>query len=116
VFDDVRFSPLSMTTLCRAIRAVLRAPVEGVFNLGAYDGMSKADFAFAFAQGLDLSTVCMERTTTDRVDFLTTYRPKDMRMDSTSFETAFDMRLPLLAQELQLTCEEYRRETAPARA
>jgi dTDP-4-dehydrorhamnose reductase len=90
--------------------------VEGVFNLGAYDGMSKADFAFAFAQGLDLSTVCMERTTTDRVDFLTTYRPKDMRMDSTSFETAFDMRLPLLAQELQLTCEEYRRETAPARA
>jgi dTDP-4-dehydrorhamnose reductase len=116
VFDDVRFSPLSMTTLCRAISAVLRAPAAGVFNLGAADGMSKADFAFAFAQALDLPTACMERTTTDLVDFLTTYRPKDMRMDNTAFEAAFNMRLPLLAQELQLSCEEYRREPAPARA
>jgi len=116
VFDDVRFSPLSMTTLCRAISAVLRAPAVGVFNLGAADGMSKADFAFAFAQALDLPTACMERTTTDRVDFLMTYRPKDMRMNSTAFESTFDMRLPLLAQELQLTCEEYRRESTPARA
>lgn len=115
VFDDVRFSPLSMSTLCRAIGAVLRAPAAGVFNLGAADAMSKADFAVAFAQALDLPTACMERTTTERVDFLKTYRPKDMRMDSTAFESAFDMRLPLLAQELQLTCEEYRREMPPAR-
>lgn len=114
VFDDLRFSPLSMTTLCGAISAVLRAPVEGIFNLGAADGMSKADFAYAFAQALDLPTANMERTTTDQVDFLTTYRPKDMRMDSTAFEAAFDMRLPLLAQELQLTCEEYRHEPSPA--
>ena len=116
VFDDVRFSPLSMTTLSHAISAVLRAPAEGVFNLGAADGMSKADFACAFAEALDLPTACIERTTTDQVDFLTTYRPKDMRMDSTAFETAFDIRLPLLAQELKLICEEYRRESAPARA
>jgi dTDP-4-dehydrorhamnose reductase len=105
-----------MTTLCRAISAVLRAPVEGVFNLGAADGMTKADFAFAFAQALDLATDCMERTTTDQVDFLKTYRPKDMRMDSSAFESAFDMRLPPLVQELQLTCEEYKREQAPAHA
>jgi dTDP-4-dehydrorhamnose reductase len=116
VFEDVRFSPLSMTTLCRAICTVLHAPVDGVFNLGSADGMSKADFAFAFAQALDLSTGCMERTTTDRVGFLKTYRPKDMRMDSTAFEASFNMRLPSLAQEIQLTCEEYRREPAPARA
>ncbi|WP_254961767.1 SDR family oxidoreductase [Cyanobium sp. BA5m-10] len=115
VFDDLRFSPLSMSTLGRAISAVIRAPAAGVFNLGSADGMSKADFAFAFAQALDLPTASMERTTTDRVDFLKTYRPKDMRMDSTAFEVAFDMRLPLLAQELQLTCEEYRREPSPAR-
>jgi dTDP-4-dehydrorhamnose reductase len=113
VFADVHFSPLSMSTLCRAIITVLRAPVEGVFNLGAADGMSKADFAFAFAEELDLSTACMECTTTNQVDFIKTYRPKDMRMDSTAFECAFKMRLPQLAQELQLTCEEYRRVQAP---
>lgn len=116
VFADVHFSPLSMSTLCRAICTVLRAPVEGVFNLGAADGMSKADFAFAIAEAFDLPTACMERTTSDRVDFIKTYRPKDMRMDSTAFECAFNMSLPLLAQELQLTCEEYRREQAPTHA
>ena len=113
VFDDLCFSPLSMSTLCGAISAVLSSPVEGVFNLGTKDGMSKADFAFAFAQALDLPTASMERTTTNQVDFLKTYRPKDMRMDSQSFESAFNIDLPFLAQELQLTCEEYRRETAP---
>ena len=113
VFDDLYFSPLSMTTLCRAISTVLSSPVKGVFNLGAKDGMSKADFAFAFAQALDLPTASMERTTTNQVDFLKTYRPKDMRMDSQAFESAFNLDLPFLAQELQLTCEEYRRETAP---
>lgn len=116
VFDDVRFSPLSMSTLCCAISSVLRSPAAGVFNLGAADGMSKADFAYAFAQLLDLPTACLERTTTDRVDFLETYRPKDMRMDSTAFESTFNMLLPLLAQELQFICEEYRRETAQSRA
>jgi len=116
VFDDLCFSPLSMTTLCGAISSVLRSPMQGVFNLGAKDGMSKADFAFAFAEALDLPTSGMERTTTDQVDFLKTYRPKDMRMDSQAFESAFDLHLPLLAQELQLTCEEYRRETAPTLA
>lgn len=116
VFSDVQFSPLSMSTLCRAIVNVLSSPVEGVFNLGAADGMSKADFAFAFAEALDLSTTCMECTTTNQVDFIKTYRPKDMRMDSTAFECAFNMRLPLLAQELQLTCEEYRRVQAPTHA
>jgi dTDP-4-dehydrorhamnose reductase len=105
-----------MSTLCSAIDAVLRTPVGGVFNLGARDGMSKADFAFFFAQALDLSTACMERTTTDRVDFLKTYRPKDMRMDSTAFEAAFNMRLPLLSHELKLTCDDYQREPTRASA
>jgi dTDP-4-dehydrorhamnose reductase len=114
VFDDVHFSPLSMATIGRAVGAVLRAPVPGVYNLGAADGMSKADFAFAFARASGLPSSGLERTTTDRVDYLETYRPKDMRMDSTAFEAAFDLRLPSLADELQLTCEECRRE--PARA
>ena len=110
VFNDLQFSPLSMTTLSRAIIAVLKAPVKGVFNLGSSDGMSKAAFAFAFAKALSLPTSRMEITSTDKVDFLKTYRPKDMRMECASFQSSFDMRLPPLTQELQLTSEEYQRE------
>jgi len=116
VFDDVRFSPLSMATLCHVVCVVLRSPAQGVFNLGSADGMSKADFAFAFAHALNLPTAGMERTTTEQVDFLKTYRPKDMRMDITAFESAFDVRLPLLTEELHLTCEEYRRVPTQVRA
>jgi len=110
VFEDLWFSPLSMTTLCGAISAVLSSPVKGVFNLGAKNGMSKADFAFAFAQALELPTTGMQRTTTNQVDFLKTYRPKDMRMDNNSFEEAFNMSLPLLTQEIKDACAEYQRE------
>ena len=116
VFEDLYFSPLSMTTLCNAISTVLSSPTQGVFNLGAKDGMSKADFAFAFAEALDLPTTGIDRTTTNQVEFLQTYRPKDMRMDSQAFESAFDLHLPLLEQELQLACEEYQRETDPTLA
>lgn len=115
VFEDVLFSPLSMATLCRAIALAAQQPAAGVFNLGSAAGMSKADFAFAFAERMRLPTTCMQRTRTDQVDFLKTYRPKDMRMDNTAFEAAFSWRLPSLAQELQLVCEEYQHEPTPAR-
>ena len=71
--------------------------------------MSKR-FCFAFAKALSLPTSRMEITSTDKVDFLKTYRPKDMRMECASFQSSFDMRLPPLTQELQLTSEEYQRE------
>jgi len=41
--------------------------------------MSKSDFAFAFAAELNLNTQHIQRTTSDAVTFLKTYRPKDMR-------------------------------------
>ena len=48
VFDDVMFSPLAIETLCDCIeRSIIERPL-GLFNLGSRDGMSKADFAFAF--------------------------------------------------------------------
>jgi dTDP-4-dehydrorhamnose reductase len=116
VFDDVLFGPLSMTTLTQCIAHAVQQPVAGVYNLGASTGMSKADFSFAFAEAMRLPTGSMRRTTTGQVDFLKTYRPKDMRMDNTAFEAAFQRPQPTLAAELQLVCEEYLNEPAPARA
>ena len=113
VFDDVLFSPLSMTSLSKSIAHVIWQPVSGVFNLGTNNGMSKADFSFAFAEAMSLPSESMSRTTTDKVDFLKTYRPKDMRMDNTAFEVAFQKRLPTLAEEIQLVYEEYMNEPTP---
>ena len=108
VFDDVMFSPLAMSTLSEMIELSAQNKPIGVFNLGSHDGMSKADFAFAFADELDLSTRVMKRTTTDQVTFLKTYRPKDMRMNSTKFENTLGIKLPQLKDEIKRVAKEYR--------
>jgi len=111
VFDDVMFSPLSMTTIAKMIQFVIQKKHYGLFNLGSRSGMSKADFAFAFAGELMLNTKRLQRTTTDQVTFLKTYRPKDMRMDCTKFEEIFNIKLPQLSDEIRLSAKEYHEKT-----
>jgi dTDP-4-dehydrorhamnose reductase len=100
VFEDVRFSPLSIQRLVELLELVIRKPQRGVYNLGSKEGMSKAEFAFALAEGLNLSTESMERDTSDKIKF-TAYRPKDMCMDSSYFEKMFGVCLPTLAEEIK---------------
>lgn len=110
VFDDVLFNPLSMITLSEMIELIMQKKTIGVFNLGSHGGMSKADFAFAFAEELNLSTSAMTRTSTDQVTFLKTYRPRDMRMDCSKFENTLGVKLPLLRNEIKRVAKEYYEE------
>lgn len=111
VFDDVLFNPLSMATLAEMVESIIQSKPIGVFNLGSHGGMSKADFAFAFAEELNFSTSAMTRTSTDKVTFLKTYRPKDMRMDCSRFEKTLGVKLPLLRNEIKQVAKEYYEET-----
>ena len=108
VFDDVFFTPLTMATLSDLVDLTIQNKPVGVFNVGSHAGMSKADFAFTFAEELDLSTRAMTRTSTDQATFLKTYRPKDMRMDCSKFEKTLGVKLPLLKDEIKLVAKEYR--------
>jgi len=56
VFSDVLFSPLHIATLASLLAEVAIARVEGVFNIGCREGLSKADFGLAVAKRLGLST------------------------------------------------------------
>lgn len=107
VFDDVLFNPVSMDTLSRMIELVIQEKPAGVFNLGSHEGMSKADFAFTFADELNYSTETMKRTSTDQVEFLDAYRPKDMRMDCSKFEHALGVTLPRLGDEIKRVARDY---------
>ena len=106
VFDDVYFSPLSINTLCAMIARVAEDKPAGVFNLGSREGMSKADFAFALADALGLSTDAMARGQSGAA--LKAYRPKDMRMDSSLFEHTMGLQLPALIDELHSLRSDYR--------
>jgi len=100
VFDDVRFSPLSLQRLVQLFELFIVRRQQGVFNLGSREGMSKADFAFTLAGVLGLPTKHMSRGAADKTN-LTAYRPKDMCMDSSHFEKVFGVRLPTLQEEIK---------------
>jgi dTDP-4-dehydrorhamnose reductase len=107
VFDDVQFSPLSLPTLCSLLERLSALRPAGVFNLGSRDGMSKADFAFAFAHALNLPLHAMQRASV-RQATLGAWRPSDMRMDSAKMESVLGMRLPRLGDEIELAAKDYR--------
>jgi dTDP-4-dehydrorhamnose reductase len=107
VLDDVYFSPLSMATLVEMITLVVQKKPIGIYNLGSNNGMSKADFAFAFAKCLKLPTNTITRIQSSEAKFLRANRPKDMRMDSSKFENVLGVKLPNLTDLIQLLAKEY---------
>jgi dTDP-4-dehydrorhamnose reductase len=108
VFDDVHFNPLAIDTLATCVAAVVRARPPGVFNLGARGGMSKADFAYAFAAAAGLPTATMTRSSVAAMVQLQAPRPRDMRMDCRRYEDALGAALPQLEDEIQRTGKAYR--------
>ena len=111
VFDDVLFSPLSILTLSKMITLCVQDMPAGIFNLGSHGGMSKADFAFAFANRIGLFSGSMSRVKTSDVGFLKTYRPKDMRMNLLAFEKRLSIKLPQLIDEINLVAKDYYENT-----
>jgi dTDP-4-dehydrorhamnose reductase len=107
VLSDVYFSPLLITTLVEMIELVVQKKPVGIYNLGSHNGMSKADFDFAFTECLSLPTNSMTRIETSQAKFLKAYRPRDMRMDSSNFENTLNVKLPHLIDLIKPAAEEY---------
>ena len=107
VLNDVYFSPLSITMLAQMIELVVQKKPLGIYNVGSHNGMSKADFDFAFAECLKLQTNTMTRIQSSEAKFFKVYRPKDMRMDISKFENALGVNLPKLSDLIQPLAQEY---------
>ncbi len=109
VIDDIFFSPLSLKSLCEVIEKVTESSIKGIFNIGTHDGLSKADFAYLFADFVDLPKNNMKSIKIKDANFLKTYRPKDMRMNVKSIEFELGIKLPKLITEIELVAREYTR-------
>ena len=110
VFEDVMFNPLSMHSLCKMIELVSEQKIEGIFNLGSNDGISKADFAFHFAKAINLPISRLRRSKVSNAEFLNAYRPKNMLMNLTKFEKNFNITLPKTLDEINFVAKEYLNE------
>ena len=106
VFEDVKFNPLSISTLVKMIELSMRNQHTGVFNLGSKGNMSKADFALEFASAIGLSAEYVKR---DIIETARLYarRPRNMHMDSSKFELTFGIKLPSLKQEIDSMRDAY---------
>jgi len=111
VFDDALFSPLSLATLVAAIERTLAIPAAGTFNLGARDGMSKADFAFRLATAAGLPLAHLKRSSMDSMA-RAARRPRDMRMNSSRFFEVFGGERAELTTEIDRVGGEYRNEAS----
>jgi dTDP-4-dehydrorhamnose reductase len=107
VLDDVYFSPLSITTLVDMIELVVQKKPKGIYNLGSHCGLSKADFAFSFAECLKLPTNTMTPIASSEAKFFRAYRPKNMCMDISNFENILGVKLPNLTDLIQPLAQEY---------
>lgn len=107
VFDDVLFSPLAISTLCDCIEKSINKRPLGTFNLGSHDGMSKADFAVAFASFIGLPVSNLVRRRISSIATLIARRPTDMRMQCEKFEAQMELRLPRLVDEIRALAHEY---------
>jgi dTDP-4-dehydrorhamnose reductase len=107
VFEDVMFSPLASDTLCDCIDRIIFDRPLGVFNLGSHDGMSKADFAFAFASAIGRSPTNLVRTNCSSTLKLAARRPTDMRMQCEKFEARMRLKLPRLIDEIHVLAQDY---------
>lgn len=107
VLNDVHFNPLSMAYLSNMINLVIDKRPLGIFNLGSRGGMSKADFDFKFAEKLNLPTMTMQKINTTDADFLKAYRPKNMVMNCSKFESALGIQLPTILDQIESIAKEY---------
>lgn len=108
-FDDVVFSPLHVSTLCRLIERTLGQQIAGIFNAGSRDGASKAEFALRLGRLLGLDSQLIQPCSVQLMHFRAR-RPLDMRLDSAALENAFGIEMGSLDEEIQLAAKEYRLE------
>jgi dTDP-4-dehydrorhamnose reductase len=105
-FNNIRFNGLHHSTLCNFIESVMRRELEGTYNIGCRDALSKADFAIALAQKLNLD-FRHARIAEYVPSSCTATRPYDMTMNVNKIELLLNIKCPLFQEEIDKTAREY---------
>ena len=80
LFDDVYFNPINIDNLTRIIEIIINNQINGVFNIGVTQGLSKYQFGIKIAKKLNLNTnLIIKDNFLNRKDI--SIRPLVMRMD-----------------------------------
>jgi len=106
LFGDVFFSPLSISRLVNVIERVLIKKIRGIFNVGAREGMSKAEFGMLLVKAFGI-TNCNIRVGLLSDSSNLAKRPKNMCMNVEKIENALGIELPNLKDIAREIANEY---------
>ena len=106
---DVKFSPLSIDTLCKVLLLVIKKKLRGVYNVGSKKGYSKFKFGVNFAKKLNLDKSLIKKVALRDLSLLAK-RPKDMRMRVSLFEKKFKFKFNSLDTELSKVTKDYEKK------
>lgn len=107
VFDDIKFSPLSIKTLISIIADACTKRWQGIYNLGSRNGLTKAEFAFKFVEAIGGDSNFLHEINSSSSKSLSAYRPKDMTMKLDRFEEISGYKLKRLEDEILMVSKEY---------
>lgn len=106
LYDDVMFSPLSISSLCMIIARVIDKRIAGTFNLGSKSPITKAQMGVILANQLDLPIANLQIGS--YFDVATKVkRPLDMSLNISKIETRLGILCPEILDEINLVAREY---------
>ena len=106
VFNDVYFSPVSLNTIYYVINSLIKKNINGIYNLGTKEGMSKKEFALYFCKLVNLNTKNIIGNSQKDVNLLAK-RPNDMRLNSQKLESKLEIKFINLKDEIKSIKDEY---------
>ena len=106
VFSDIYFSPVSFKTIFFVLSNLFKKNLNGIYNLGTKEGMSKKEFALYFCKCLNLDKENIIGNQQHKVDLIAK-RPKDMRLNSKKLENDLGIKLINLKDEIKSIKDDY---------
>ncbi|CAB4749945.1 unannotated protein [freshwater metagenome] len=105
--NDVWFSPVSLRFLLEALALMVRERLDITANLGSWGGMTKFEFGLKIGRFLDLDLEKIHSVTAEECEAYVTYRPKNMVMDNSFWETTTGMKCPSTEEVANAVAREY---------
>ena len=105
-YNNIKFSPLSINSLCKYIDLIIKKEIYGTFNIGSKKGITKSKLANIFAENLKLDTSSIKEINYTK-KYSIAKRPLDMRLNSSFFEKKINIKTKNTLSEIKLIIKDY---------
>jgi dTDP-4-dehydrorhamnose reductase len=106
LFDDIRFSPLHISTLCKILEQSIHIRLGGVFNLGSVGCVTKASLLMRMSDLVGIDSGFVKISASSELVRLAK-RPYDMSLNVEKFTQAFDIKLPSIDETINILARDY---------